>query len=83
MPITGQETTLESLLITQIETAITISTGSAPVDPNNIADIAKGISIAIISFLVTNITIMPGIPVVTVGGPTTQTGATTGPGVIT
>jgi hypothetical protein len=44
--------------------------------------LATAIATAVQQYLVTNVTVTPGIPVVTAGGPTNQVGATTAPGIL-
>lgn len=44
--------------------------------------LATAIAAAVQQYLATNVTVIPGIPVVTTGGPTNQVGATTAPGIL-
>ena len=44
--------------------------------------LATAIATAVQQYLLSNVTVIPGIPVVTAGGPTNQVGATTAPGIL-
>jgi hypothetical protein len=44
--------------------------------------LATAIAIAVQEYLLANVTVIPGIPVITAGGPTNQVGATTAPGIL-
>jgi hypothetical protein len=44
--------------------------------------LATAIATAMQQYLLSNVTVIPGIPVVTAGGPTNQVGATTAPGIL-
>lgn len=44
--------------------------------------LATAIAIAVQQYLTTNVTVLPGIAVVTAGGPAAQAGATTAPGIL-
>jgi hypothetical protein len=55
-------------------------------DPEVRADIIalwESIGDVVVDHLIANTQVTPGIPVSTTGGPTAQTGATTGPGTVT
>lgn len=80
--ITGMENTLKASLISEIGASILSATGNPPASPNAISPLCEGIANATIPFLVSNMEVNPGIPVTTVGGPTTQSGATTAPGTV-
>ena len=81
---------LKGLLQPQI-LAVLQSYGSpqyaGPPDPivaqNLFADkLSTAIAIAVQQYLLANVTVIPGILVATVGGPTNQVGATTSPGIL-
>ena len=74
MPLTGTSAALQTLLNSQINTALT-KTGATP-DPKLIDALAEGISIAVNSYLLSNLQIGFPIPVGTPAGP----GGTTAPG---
>ena len=60
MPITGQESTLKALLVSEIESAIAANCGYSVMTPRCIDGLAEGIANAIIPFLVANIQVNPG-----------------------
>jgi hypothetical protein len=79
---------LKGLLQPQIQSVLTsfgteIYTGppSGTVAQTLFADrLATAIAVAVQQYLLTNVLVIPGIPVLTTGGPPNQVGATTAPG---
>jgi hypothetical protein len=45
-----------------------------------VSELSQAIAIAVQKYLISNVLVIPGIPVATVGGPTAQAGATVAPG---
>lgn len=79
---------LKGLLQPQIQTVLSSFGTAAYVGPPEgtaaqtlFADrLSTAIAAAVQQYLLASVTVIPGIPVATVGGPTNQVGATTAPG---
>ena len=81
---------LKGLLQSQIQTELMSFGGSTYAGPMDglaaqtmfVEKLATAIALAVQQYLLTNVTVTPGIAVVTVGSPTTQAGTTTTPGIL-
>jgi hypothetical protein len=81
---------LKGLLQPQIQSVLSSFGGPEYIGPpegvsaqTQFADrLSTAIAIAVQQYLLTNVTVIPGIPVITAGGPTNQVGATTAPGLL-
>jgi hypothetical protein len=79
---------LKGLLEPQIRNVVKgfgTSEYTGPTDPvaaqnKFISELSEAIAKAVQQYLVSNVLVIPGIPVATVGGPMAQTGATVAPG---
>lgn len=77
MAITSTESALGALIQAEVAKVDPL----AAQDPK-VLELWTAVANAIILHFVANAQVLPGIPVATAGGPTAQTGATTGPGML-
>lgn len=82
MPLTGTDPLLATKMFNSVKSKLEAKLGQSAIQADMLQAICEAISEIIVPHLVSNITLLvtPGIPVLTVGSPTTQTGATTAPG---